>query len=73
MRPHVDSAQNVRPRVLQAANPRTAAGIRALHAAARVVGSGPVRSAVNLLGRPLVHLAVNDVTLPDHPEPATVG
>jgi 2-polyprenyl-6-methoxyphenol hydroxylase-like FAD-dependent oxidoreductase len=67
MRPHVDSAQDVSPRVLRGANPRTAAGIRTLHATARLAASRAGRAATDLVGRRLVTLAVDDVTLPDYP------
>ena len=50
MRPHVDSAQDVSPRVLRGANPRTASGIRTLHATARL-DRKPRRSGGNRFGR----------------------
>jgi 2-polyprenyl-6-methoxyphenol hydroxylase-like FAD-dependent oxidoreductase len=66
MRPHVDNAQDVSPRVLRRANPRTAAGIRTLHAGARVVASRAGRAATDLIGRRLVTVAADDVALPDY-------
>ena len=51
MRPHVAAAQNVRPAVLRCANPRTRAGIHALHTGARIIASPPVRAAMSLAGR----------------------
>jgi 2-polyprenyl-6-methoxyphenol hydroxylase-like FAD-dependent oxidoreductase len=71
MRPHVDAAQVVRPRVLQAANPRTAGGIRRLHTGARLVASRAGRTAMRVMGSRLVDIAVDDVTLPDYPLPLT--
>jgi 2-polyprenyl-6-methoxyphenol hydroxylase-like FAD-dependent oxidoreductase len=68
MRPHVDSAQKVRRRVLAAANPRTAAGIRALRTGAGIV-AGPVgRTVTNLIGRGLVRVAADNVALPERPQ-----
>jgi 2-polyprenyl-6-methoxyphenol hydroxylase-like FAD-dependent oxidoreductase len=72
MRPHVDNAQKVSPRILRGANPRTAAGIRALHASARLIASRAGRAATGLTGS-LMTLAVDEVTLPDYghtPSPA---
>ena len=48
MRPHVAAAQNVRPAVLRRANPRTRAGIRALHTGARVIANPVVRAGMSL-------------------------
>jgi 2-polyprenyl-6-methoxyphenol hydroxylase-like FAD-dependent oxidoreductase len=67
MRPHVDSAQDVSPRVLRRSNPRTTAGIRALHAGARLLASRAGRAATDLVGRRLVTVAADDVALPDYP------
>src|ERR1700678_1966693 len=50
MRPHVTSAQEVRPAMLRRANPRTRAGIRALHAGASLVARPTVRNGLSLLG-----------------------
>jgi 2-keto-3-deoxy-L-rhamnonate aldolase RhmA len=44
MRPHLAAAQHVRPAVLRRANPRTPAGIRALHTGARAIASPAVRA-----------------------------
>jgi 2-polyprenyl-6-methoxyphenol hydroxylase-like FAD-dependent oxidoreductase len=67
MRPHVASAQNVRPAMLRRANPRTRAGIRALHTGARAVASPAVRTGMSLIGRGFGRSAAEDVTLPDYP------
>jgi 2-polyprenyl-6-methoxyphenol hydroxylase-like FAD-dependent oxidoreductase len=66
MRPHVATAQNVRPAVLRCANPRTRAGIRALHAGARVIASTPVRAAMSLAGKTFGGLAVEKISLPNY-------
>jgi 2-polyprenyl-6-methoxyphenol hydroxylase-like FAD-dependent oxidoreductase len=67
MRPHVSSAQQVRPVVLRRASPQTRAGIRALHAGARVVASPAVRKGLSVLGSRFGRSAAEDVTLPDYP------
>jgi len=67
MRPHVRSAQQVRPVVLRRASPQTRAGIRALHAGARVVASPAVRKGLSALGSRFGRSAAEDVTLPDFP------
>jgi 2-polyprenyl-6-methoxyphenol hydroxylase-like FAD-dependent oxidoreductase len=67
MRPHVSSAQQVRPVVLRRASPQTRAGIRALHAGARVVASPAVRKGLSALGSRFGRSAAEDVTLPDFP------
>jgi 2-polyprenyl-6-methoxyphenol hydroxylase-like FAD-dependent oxidoreductase len=67
MRPHVNSAQQVRPVVLRRASPQTRAGIRALHAGARVVASPAVRKGLSALGSRFGRSAAEDVTLPDFP------
>jgi 2-polyprenyl-6-methoxyphenol hydroxylase-like FAD-dependent oxidoreductase len=67
MRPHVNSAQQVRPVVLRRASPQTRAGIRALHAGARVVASPAVRKGLSVLGSRFGRSAAEDVTLPDYP------
>jgi 2-polyprenyl-6-methoxyphenol hydroxylase-like FAD-dependent oxidoreductase len=67
MRPHVISAQQVRPVVLRRASPQTRAGIRALHAGARVVASPAVRKGLSALGSRFGRSAAEDVTLPDFP------
>jgi 2-polyprenyl-6-methoxyphenol hydroxylase-like FAD-dependent oxidoreductase len=67
MRPHVASAQRVRPAVLRRANPRTRAGIRVLHTGARAVASPAVRSGMSLIGRGFGRSAAEDVVLPDYP------
>lgn len=67
MRTCVDATPPVRKSVLRRANPRTRAGIRALHAGARIVGSPVGRATMNLLGKTLVHVAADDLRLPDYP------
>lgn len=67
MRPHVGAAQNVRPAMLRCANPRTRAGIRALHTGARVIASRPVRTGMDLIGRRFGRSAAEDIRLPDYP------
>jgi 2-polyprenyl-6-methoxyphenol hydroxylase-like FAD-dependent oxidoreductase len=66
MRPHVATAQNVRPAVLRRANPRTRAGIRALHTGARLIASPPVRAGMSLAGKTFGSLAVEKIALPDY-------
>jgi 2-polyprenyl-6-methoxyphenol hydroxylase-like FAD-dependent oxidoreductase len=67
MRPHVASAQLVRPAVLRRANPRTRAGIRLLHTGARAFASPAVRTGMSLIGQRFGRSAAEDVTLPDYP------
>jgi 2-polyprenyl-6-methoxyphenol hydroxylase-like FAD-dependent oxidoreductase len=71
MRPHVTSAQDVRPRVLRAANPRSRAGIRALHATARVAASPAARVVMNAVGRRFGRVAADGLCLPDYPDTST--
>jgi 2-polyprenyl-6-methoxyphenol hydroxylase-like FAD-dependent oxidoreductase len=66
MRPHVTAAQNVRPAVLRRANPRTPAGIRALHAGARAIASPAVRAGMSMIGRTFGRIAAEDIKLPDY-------
>jgi 2-polyprenyl-6-methoxyphenol hydroxylase-like FAD-dependent oxidoreductase len=66
LRPHVTAAQNVRPAVLRRANPRTPAGIRALHAGARVVASPAIRAGMSMIGRRFGGSAAEDIKLPDY-------
>ena len=66
MRPHVSAGQNIRPGALRIANPRTRAGIRALHAGARVIASGPVRAGMSLAGRTFGSIPAEKITLPDY-------
>jgi 2-polyprenyl-6-methoxyphenol hydroxylase-like FAD-dependent oxidoreductase len=66
MRPHVTSAQEVRPAMLRRANPRTRAGIRALHAGASVFARPTVRNGLSLLGSRFGRSAAEDVKLPDY-------
>jgi 2-polyprenyl-6-methoxyphenol hydroxylase-like FAD-dependent oxidoreductase len=67
MRPHVSSAQQVRPVALRRASPQTRAGIRALHAGARVIASPAVRKGLSVLGSRFGRSPAEDVTLPDFP------
>jgi 2-polyprenyl-6-methoxyphenol hydroxylase-like FAD-dependent oxidoreductase len=66
MRPHVTSAQEVRPAMLRRANPRTRAGIRALHAGASVIARPAVRTGMGLIGSRFGRSAAEDVKLPDY-------
>jgi 2-polyprenyl-6-methoxyphenol hydroxylase-like FAD-dependent oxidoreductase len=68
MRPHVASAQDVRPWVLRAANPRGRAGIRALHATARVAASPAARAVMNSMGRRVGRVSADALRLPDYPD-----
>jgi hypothetical protein len=52
--------------VLRRANPSTRAGIRALHASARVVASPAARAVMSVLGKRLVNVAADDLRLPDY-------
>jgi hypothetical protein len=52
--------------VLRRANPRTSAGIRTLHAAARVFATSPGQTAMNLLGRRF-STGLDTVQLPEYP------
>lgn len=67
MRPHVESVQHVRPAVLRAANPRSRAGIRALHAGARLVASPAGRAVTGVIGKRLGGTAADDLRLPHYP------
>jgi 2-polyprenyl-6-methoxyphenol hydroxylase-like FAD-dependent oxidoreductase len=74
MRPPVTRCQDQR-RPPELLNPRTAAGIRALHAGMRIATSPPARSLGNLLGLDLsrVSVAAEDVELPTYPQARPVG
>lgn len=65
MRPFVDAAPYVRPRMLRLANPRTRTGIRALHAGARIVASSAGRAITAVMGRGLV--SADKLPLPEYP------
>ena len=69
MRPHVETAApQAVMKTVRRANPRTAAGIRALHTVARVA-AGPVgRGAMKLAGKRLVRVAADDLRLPEYPD-----
>jgi hypothetical protein len=66
MRPHVTAAQNVRPAVLRCANPRTSAGIRVLHAGARILASPAVRAGMNLAGKTFGSIPAEKIALPNY-------
>ena len=62
----IDVTPPVKTSVLRRANPRTRAGIRTLHTGARIA-AGPVgQGAMKLLGKRMVHVAADDVRLPDY-------
>jgi 2-polyprenyl-6-methoxyphenol hydroxylase-like FAD-dependent oxidoreductase len=69
MKPFIDAAPLVRPRMLQLMNPRTRSGIRVLHAAAGVV-AGPVgralSSAASAAGKLPINLSAGDPPLPTY-------
>ena len=67
MRPFVDAAPLVRASVLRLANPRTRAGIRALHAAARFAASPAGNAITAVTGKGLVNVA-DDLPIPDYPQ-----
>jgi hypothetical protein len=69
MRPFVDATPPVRISVPRRANPHTRSGIRALHAGARTVTSPAGRAAMKLLGKRLVHVAADDLRLPEYDQP----
>ncbi len=54
MRPHVKAAQDVRPWMLRRANPRSRAGIRVLHAGARVAASPVARAVMRATATPAI-------------------
>jgi 2-polyprenyl-6-methoxyphenol hydroxylase-like FAD-dependent oxidoreductase len=66
MRPHVESAQDIRPAVLHIANPRTRAGIRALHTGARLVASPIGRAVTSLVGTRSGGVAADGLWLPEY-------
>lgn len=69
MKPFVDAAPLIRPRMLQLMNPRSRSGIRVLHAAAGVV-AGPVgralSAAASAVGKLPVNLSTGDPQLPTY-------
>jgi 2-polyprenyl-6-methoxyphenol hydroxylase-like FAD-dependent oxidoreductase len=65
MRPYVASAQDVRPWVLRAANPRSRAGIRALHATARLAASPAARKVMSSIGGRFGRISAEGLRLPD--------
>lgn len=67
MRRLVDATPPVRMSVLRRANPRTRAGIRALHLGARTATSPAGKAVMNLLGKRLVNVAADSFELPDYP------
>ncbi|CAN5551832.1 FAD-dependent monooxygenase [soil metagenome] len=70
MRTVVAAAPLVRMSVLRRANPRTQAGIRTLHAGARVIASAAGQAVMAVLGKRLVTVAADDVALPNYPSGA---
>ena len=67
MRSHlVDATPPVRMSVLRRANPRTRAGIRTLHAGARIVASPAGHAAMKILGKRMVSVAADGLRLPDY-------
>ena len=66
MRPHIDATPRIRASLLRRNNPRTRGGIRALHAAARLVASPPGRVALGLLGKRIFNTAAGGLPLPDY-------
>jgi 2-polyprenyl-6-methoxyphenol hydroxylase-like FAD-dependent oxidoreductase len=66
MRPHTSAAQEVRPAVVRRANPRTATGIRALHAGARLFSNPASRACINLIGGRFARFAARDIPLPQY-------
>lgn len=71
MAPFVRTAPRVRPQVLRAANPRSPAGIRVLHGAARLASSPPGRAAA-AAATGLGAIAGSKIPLPDYPGTAEV-
>ncbi|KRD09626.1 FAD-dependent oxidoreductase [Mycobacterium sp. Root265] len=69
MKPFIDAAPLIRPRMLQLMNPRTRSGIRVLHAAAGVV-AGPIgralSSAASAAGKLPINLSAGDPELPTY-------
>jgi len=67
MKPFIDAAPLIRPRMLRLMNPRTRSGVRVLHAAAGVV-AGPVgralSSAASAAGKLPINLSAGDPELP---------
>ncbi len=67
MRRHVESAGQVNANTVRRANPRTPAGIRALHAGARLASGPAGRAAMKVLGKRLVRTAADEMVLPEYP------
>ncbi|MGK2869915.1 MAG: FAD-dependent monooxygenase [Mycobacterium sp.] len=69
MKPFIDAAPLIRPRMLQMMNPRTRSGIRVLHAGAGVV-AGPVGKALSSVasaaGKLPINLSAGDPELPSY-------
>jgi hypothetical protein len=59
--------------VLRRANPRTRAGIRILHAMARVVANPVVQGGMRVVGKRLVRVSADDLQLPDYSVAARMG
>lgn len=69
----VDVTPPVSIDVLRRANPRTPAGIRTLHTAARLAASSAGQFAMSRFGRRFVTPATDGLDLPDYSTPTTVG
>jgi 2-polyprenyl-6-methoxyphenol hydroxylase-like FAD-dependent oxidoreductase len=66
MRPVVEATPLARTSVLRRANPRTSAGIRALHAGARLIASPFGQATISVVRKRLVGVGGDDVQLPDY-------
>ena len=69
MRPVVDATPPVKMSMLRRANPSTSAGIRTLHAGARVLATSAGQTAMDLLGKRF-STGLDTVQLPDYPQAA---
>ncbi len=68
MRPFADQAQNVRPSVIRAMNPRTETGLTVQRAVLRA--AVPVANTFSRLTGALTRPPSNAIDLPDYPVPA---
>jgi 2-polyprenyl-6-methoxyphenol hydroxylase-like FAD-dependent oxidoreductase len=66
MRPVVEATPLARTSVLRWANPRTRAGIRALHASARLIASPFGQATINVVRKRLVDVGGDGLKLPDY-------
>ncbi|BBY31599.1 FAD-dependent monooxygenase [Mycolicibacterium sediminis] len=64
---HVDKTAPVKMSMLRRMNPRTRAGIRAVHTGARLVTSPAGKAITKLVGKRLVRVSADDLVLPDYP------